>query len=812
MPLVDSAWYVDSSIGITVNDLGVASSIPGATVTLVISVPAGALICVAVNEATSIAAGTCADGTNGAYTLSSSVQLNAGTGILQIFHFFNSAALTSATITYTKNVSGRTALISAFYATGIQTSSDPLDAAVTATAQSASQTPTVTSGTPAVAGELIVGVYGSATAPGTQTQPANTAFNPPFTLVSSTLNIFGGHLNVNGTLPVVYNPTAGNAVNNALIVLGFKPAVTPSIGWYGVTAWAASASKVCGNLVRQNATPVIGAERVFVCVASTGGTGTTAATEPAWQTVAQCSRGVKITDNTVTWQEATGIAALNGDLTNTPTWNTVKNTAIVLGQVIQNVAGTLILICTTAGTAGNAAEPSWAAFTNAGATTADNTVTWTTLGASFSAWSAPHARFSACCTANWQQPGNSVYLASEHFEVSQVSLANTIIGGALPTTSFYSVNKSNVPPGSANLAAGATIATSASNLNIRGNASAYFYNLTLQAGTNPSSTGVFSITTPIDGASFTFKNCTFYCNSSGAGRPILGGLPSMVLLDSCTIIMSNNAGGDGFAGSGTNQSRIRIVNCTFTPTVITPTNLHLSGGEVFTIEDCDLSIWGAGKTLINSGGPLIEAVLSNCKLGAGVSIVGSFTATTFPGRVTLIRCDSGATNYRTERYDVYGSQVIETTIIRTGGASDGVTPISWKIVGTSGARWQMPYESIPITIWCDTTGSHTITVRGTTTGGGVPNDDDIWIDVDYLGSASFPQGTHLTTTKANALTASSAVNNSSDASTWGGAGAGNGFKIVSPAFTVNMKGYITVFVKVGKTSATYYIDPLAVLS
>jgi len=180
--------------------------------------------------------------------------------------------------------------------------------------------------------------------------------------------------------------------------------------------------------------------------------------------------------------------------------------------------------------------------------------------------------------------------------------------------------------------------------------------------------------------------------------------------------------------------------------------------------------------------------------------------------VDLIRCDSGATNYRTERYAYQGTQTVETTIVRTGGASDGTTPISWKIVSTANSKWVIPYESIPITIWCDTTGSHQVTIFGTTTGGGVPNDDDVWITAEYLGNASFPIASFATTTKADNLAASAATNNSTDASTWGGGGAGNGFKMVTPAFTVNQKGYITVFVNVAKATSTYYVDPLILLT
>ena len=575
-------------------------------------------------------------------------------------------------------------------------------------------------------------------------------------------------------------------------------------GYYAVTAWVTIAGKVCGNLIRPATAPAVGSERVFVCIASTAGTGATGVTEPTWVN----TRGAKNTDGTVTWQEATGIAALNGDLsTNTPNWNIVKNTSVTLGQVIQNVAGTLILICTTAGTAGNGAEPSWAAFTNAGATTADNTVTWTTLGASFTNWSAPHARVANACAANWGQAGNSFFLASDQHAETQ-STANTITspGTVASPCFFYSVNRSNVPPGSANLASGASITTTGNNALVINGTNFYVYGLifTCGSGANAPTLNVAN-TNP---CSARFDSCAFVSGGTNSSTINLGRTNEILWLNNCTF---------QFSATGSSLINAGITFWSNTASAIQgatlPTNLFNGGntGTLFRCTGVDFSALGSGKTIFTaiSVGQLVELV--DCKLGASVTVAATPTAPS--ALIDVVRADSSGTSYRTERYRYQGTQTVETTIVRTGGATDGTTPISWKLVSTANSKWIMPFESQPITIWNDSTSAiTTLTIYGTTTGGGVPNNDDIWVEVEYLGSASSPQGSFITSTKADNLATSTTTNNSADGSTWGGGGAGNGFKIVVPSFTPGMKGPINITIKVAKASATYYIDPKPVIN
>jgi hypothetical protein len=169
----------------------------------------------------------------------------------------------------------------------------------------------------------------------------------------------------------------------------------------------------------------------------------------------------------------------------------------------------------------------------------------------------------------------------------------------------------------------------------------------------------------------------------------------------------------------------------------------------------------------------------------------------------LLRCDSGDTNYRHERYRYAGMQTTETTIVRTGGASDGTTPIAWKIITTANSKRYKPFEALPISIWNETTGSAiTLTVQGIWGGGAVPTNADIWMDVEYLGTSGFPLGGFASSGPADQLAAG--TNLSAGSGTWGGS---TTKFTLSKQITPQEKGPITVYIKAALASSTFYIDP-----
>ncbi|TIR86416.1 MAG: hypothetical protein E5X04_00670 [Mesorhizobium sp.] len=172
------------------------------------------------------------------------------------------------------------------------------------------------------------------------------------------------------------------------------------------------------------------------------------------------------------------------------------------------------------------------------------------------------------------------------------------------------------------------------------------------------------------------------------------------------------------------------------------------------------------------------------------------------------RSGSSGVNYNINETKYSGTLDEELTIVRTGGASDGTTPLAWKIVTSANTTWYTPFTSPPIAIWNDTTGSSvTATVQGIWGGGAAPNNDEIWVEVEYLGDASSPRGSFANDSKADPL--ASAAGQTAGSGTWGGST--TKFELAA-TFTPQQKGWILVTVKAAKPSSTFYIDPKVTLT
>lgn len=572
-------------------------------------------------------------------------------------------------------------------------------------------------------------------------------------------------------------------------------------GYYAVPVWSTGATIAAGVFRRQTA-PAVGSERLFVCIIA----GTThATTEPTWTT----TRGAKTTDNTVTWQECTGMAGPNESTqTNAPTTAQTRSQAITLGEVIYDSGSSSLQICSTAGTDG-AGTPSFSA--TAGTTTADNTTTWTSLGniSGYTGGQYPHARLMNAAANTWSQVvsgvGSTIYVLSASQETQSSAIttpANASV--ALSPFTIICVSGSHFPPTNADITMGATIGTTGAS-NITDGLIAYRYGLTYSAGSAANSAGIFLTVNAFS----KFDTCTFKINNTNAASTISpgGNLANLIgpILQKCSFIFGatgqsmlvlNNTGGWTIIGGTIAPSG------SVPTTLFTPQTAHYSN---CLLRDVDLSAV-TGTIIAVSSWTQGAFKIQNCKLGSGVTISSGTFVGPYDPSIQLANSDSTSTNYR-YYFQNYGATVQqETTIVRTGSlATDGTTPISWNLATTANTKFVSPFISEEISIWNDTTGS-TVTITLYLISNTTLNNNDFWAEAEYLGTSSFPLG--LTVDSKMALLGTPAAL-TSDTSTWGGST--NKYKIVLTCTPQN-KGPIKVRFYAAKASATTYVDPYIYLS
>jgi hypothetical protein len=227
------------------------------------------------------------------------------------------------------------------------------------------------------------------------------------------------------------------------------------------------------------------------------------------------------------------------------------------------------------------------------------------------------------------------------------------------------------------------------------------------------------------------------------------------------------------------------------------------GVSTIIFDGVDLSALGSGKTIMGANGGKNFTQLVNCKLGASVTVAATPAV---PGnRVEVINCDSGATGHRNEIYDYSGTLMVETTIIRTAGASDGVQAVSWKIVTTANCSRIMPFRSWPIPLWNTATGGAKTATVEMVNDGTTLKDSEAALEVAYLGSSSYPLASRVTTAAADLLNAGASIATSTEA--WTTTGLSSPVKQkMAAAFTPNMVGQVRGTIVISKASQTLYAD------
>lgn len=432
----------------------------------------------------------------------------------------------------------------------------------------------------------------------------------------------------------------------------------------------------------------------------------------------------------------------------------------------------------------------WSGAAGAG-TGADWANAFTTLGAAITAGAA----------------GDTYYIAHDHAQTQASALTITHKGTAASPDRVLCVDRAgSVPPVAADLRATATITTTGANaITLAVGGVAYVEGIIFNCGTGASTASL-----TVSNIS-TYRNCAFNLVTTAAGSQIssASNVGALTWFYDCTF--SFGATGQtivpmgGFRWIGPAGS-VGVTGATI------PTNLfNMAGGQMSDVEisGVDLSASGSGKTLFVATNRFKGARIVNCKLDSAVTVSGTHTA--ISTLVDVEACHSTTNAARNERYGYAGTLTTETTIVRTGGASDGTTAYSWKIVPTANNERHFPFVTFDGGVMNTATGSaRTLTVH-VLTDNVTLTDAEIWLEVEYLGSSATPVSTLAHDAPATALT--TAANQATSTEAWTTTGLGTPvYQKLEVTFTPQMAGWVRWRVKYARTSGTVYVCPKAVLS
>lgn len=410
--------------------------------------------------------------------------------------------------------------------------------------------------------------------------------------------------------------------------------------------------------------------------------------------------------------------------------------------------------------------------------------------------------------------GDTLYVSQVHQETTNGVLTITSPGTSASPVNILCGNDAAEPPTA--LATTAQIRTSGtSTINLNG--FAYCYGVNFHCSTNSSSAAHFIIGSFGGSQVFwRFEVCTLFLKTTSSGAQFRLGTTASGMNGHDAEFQNCILGFSNVAQTIVPLGRFTWKNSALPIAGLVPTSLFktvVGGLNDIYAENLDLSLLGSGKSIIDvSATTEANATFVNCKLGASVD----YTTGLFPGlstpNILFVNCDSIDSNYAYRRISYRGTNFSETVIVRTGGASDGVTPISYRMSTTVNNKFAFPLKSEPIQFWNTTVGSSVTVTIPVITDNVTLTDADAWIEVDYLGTSGFPLGVAISDRAADIL--ATPVNQPTDGtSTWTTTGLGTPVKQeLGVTFTPQEIGIIKATVHLARASTTMYYDPKILVS
>mgnify|MGYP006275638975 CR=1 FL=1 len=457
--------------------------------------------------------------------------------------------------------------------------------------------------------------------------------------------------------------------------------------------------------------------------------------------------------------------------------------------------------CTTAGTAG-ATEPTWTKTD--GVTTVDSGVTWTARIPD--TWA--DATLTLAKAAANDAAGDNIWVSHQHNETTPVTTTLTFAGTFSAPTKIICVNDSS------GVAATTAVASFTGSVNLAITGSIYCYGIVFNAAT----TGVnlLNISATVDSTQI-FEQSQFATSSTSANARFTVGGASGV--DTFTKFISCQFKfGGATQGFTLQRSNVIFNGCSLRSDSSAITAICYVPNADQTLayfSDCNFEFAASTVSLVASGATVAAFITAiNCKMP--VSWTGGATsgAPEHPGCIVkLYNCGGTSGNYNVNISKYAGVIIQETTLVKTGGATDGTTVLSWKLVTNANANeYVAPLITDDMAVWIDNVGSSkTVTVDILHDSLTNLTDADIWLEIDYLGSTSYPIGIPLSDKRATVLT--TAADQTTSTASWITTGLTNPNKQkLEVTFLPQMKGFVYARVCLAKPSYTVYVDPKLVVA
>ncbi len=468
-------------------------------------------------------------------------------------------------------------------------------------------------------------------------------------------------------------------------------------------------------------------------------------------------------------------------------------TAYNVGDIVRQLAAPTIgneraFRCTTAGTSGGA-EPSW--NLTKGSTTNSGTAVFTEVtGNSTYGWAAAAARINIFMNgaSSWEAAGDTIYCHESHSESW-----NATINFASPGTSAAPVLFLSINDGETALTAGADFtraAGGATAITWSGAAYIYGWHFTNEQGNTDFISGTFR---------YICEDCEFTVGGGSTLRIGINGsgLNNRVLeWYNVDLHITNNSSSIQLEGGNILWHGGSVSG--------TPTNLFrdvtVGAGGFGYVHAVDLSTI-TGNLVVGQAASRIDYLFENCKLNGAVTMSATAAAGIGGVKFRLVNCDSADTQYRYHSFDYAGTITSETVIINNA-------TVSRKMVSSANSKFFIPLILDDIIFFNATVAGSPVTATVEIVNDGLTlEDDEIWLEVEHLGTSGFPLALRETNRLADPVFGTPAAHASSGA-TWVTTGLASPVKQkLEVTFTPEELGVIKLRVMLARPSTTVYVDP-----